>query len=78
MAEKQFQWIDTSVVLDFAIPNTLKNTIKEIEQADIENNWAEYNILSDTIDVLCKNYYTGRVLTKEQWDIVCKKYPMAL
>ncbi len=72
----KFTWIDETIIVDFEIPKVLKNTIEEIEQADIMQNRAEYNILSDTIDVLCKNYCSAKILTQKQWDTICQKYPM--
>lgn len=70
-----FRWIKTDIILDFDIPRTLANTIQEIEQADSNNDMVEYNILSDTIDVICKTYCTNRVITKKQWELVCEKFP---
>lgn len=75
--EKNFRWIDTSIPLNFPLPTTLKNTMKEAEQADIEGDIIEYNILSDTLDVLCKNYCAERKMTKTQWDTVCHRFPIA-
>lgn len=74
----KFTWIDEEIVLDFEVPKLLKNTIEEIEQADIMQDKAEYNILSDTIDVLSKNFCSAKILTQKQWDTICQKYPMVL
>ena len=72
----QNDWIDNSVILDFEMPKVLKNTIIEIEEAYQNKDDIEYNILSDTLDVLCKHYCAEGILTKKQWDLVCQRYPM--
>lgn len=74
--EKRFKWINEDIVLDFRLPLTLRNTIEEIEQADLDGDEVEYDALSDIIDVLCKDYCAEGVFTKEQWDLVCRKFPM--
>lgn len=73
--KKHFRWIDEDIVLDFRLPVTLKNTIEEIEQADLDGNMGEYCVLSDIIDVLCKDYCAEGIFTREQWELVCQKFP---
>lgn len=34
----------------------------------------EYFDVADTIDVICKNFVSSHTMTKEQWDIVTKRY----
>lgn len=75
ITNKSFRWIRSDLLLDFDIPKTLAQTIEEIELADANNDVIEYNILSDTIDVLCKSYCTNKVISREQWELICEKFP---
>lgn len=69
-----FHWIQNDIVIDFAVPELLKNTMIEAEELDKENN-KEYFCVAEAIDMICKEYCKKRILTKEQWDLICKKYP---
>ena len=71
---KQFHWVRDDIVIDFPIPKFLQNTLSEAEELDL-NNSLEYHCVAENIDILAKNLYTGRVITKEQWDLLCEKYP---
>lgn len=69
----QFRWIDDKYKIDFEIPKLLKNTIEEAEELDRSGDM-EYFDVADTIDVICKNFVSSHTMTKEQWDIVTKRY----
>lgn len=70
----KFRWIREDIVLDFPLPRTLQNDIKEAEELDLAGN-IEYACVADAIDVLCKDYVANGIFTKEQWDKVVEKYP---
>lgn len=69
----EFRWIDDNYKINFEIPKLLKNTIEEAEELDY-NGDMEYFDVADTIDVICKNFVSAHIMTKEQWDIVTKRY----
>lgn len=69
----QFRWIDDKYKIDFEIPKLLKNTIEEAEELDRSGDM-EYFDVADTIDVICKNFVSSHTMTKEQWEIVTKRY----
>ena len=48
-------------------------TIEEAEELDRSGDM-EYFDVADTIDVICKNFVSSHTMTKEQWDIVTKRY----
>ena len=68
-------WINDDIQLD-DIPYdiVLQNTIKEAEELDAEKN-TEYFCVADALDVLAKQLYAAKKITKEQWDRICQKYP---
>ena len=49
----KFRWIREDIVIDFPLPKTLQNDIKEAEELDLAGN-IEYSCVADAIDVLCK------------------------
>ena len=55
-----FERINKESSLDFPMPPVLKNTILEIEEAILQQDDAEYHLLSDALDVLCKNLYSEK------------------
>ncbi len=68
--------IDRDAKITFEIPELLRNAIEEAEKAYAESgelgsymNWAK------TIDNICKLYYSEGIFTKQQWDMVTRKYP---
>lgn len=67
--------IDETIEITFKVPKLLQNAMEEAEKSYAEYgelgpymNWAE------TIDNICKTYYTEGYYTKKQWDTVVKKY----
>ena len=76
--EERFQWIRNDIEFDFPIPTILKNTIEEIEEADRTGDMVEYNSLADCIDIIAKGFCTTGLYTEEQWDMVCRKYPIVV
>lgn len=66
-------YINHDINIDFKLPKTLENTIKEAEILDAENN-IEYICVADMIDVLAKQAYVGKQITKEQWDLLVMRY----
>ena len=70
----KFRWIREDIVIDFPLPKTLQNDIKEAEELDLAGN-IEYSCVADAIDILCKDYVENGIFTKKQWEIVVSKYP---
>ena len=70
----KFRWIREDIIIDFPLPPTLQNDIKEAEELDLAGN-IEYSCVADAIDVLCKDYVANGIFTKKQWETVVSKYP---
>lgn len=66
--------INDEIKLDFGMPDVLRNLLQEAEEADIRNDGSYIN-LADTIDVVCKNLCSDGKITKEQWNLVIRRYP---
>lgn len=67
------RWINDQIIIDFRIPNSLNEFIKDMEKMDEEDNWG-YVEYADTLDVMCKELYGSGYFTKEQWNVMMKKY----
>ncbi len=68
-------FINEDIVIDFELPEIIKNTIEEAEELSKTEN-VEYFGVADILDVLCKNAYANGVITKEQWYTVINRYPI--
>lgn len=71
---KKYHWINDEVKIDFQIPEVINNTMQEAEHMDSEENM-EYFCIADTLDMLCKEAYVNKILTKEQWLMIVRRYP---
>lgn len=69
-------WINYDINIDdINLGAVIKNLIAEAEELARENN-IEYTCVADAIDVRCKNRYASGKITMEQWERVCKRYPI--
>ncbi len=71
-----FQWVNDNYKIDFPVPLIVTNTMIEAEEADLNNEYGEYIGIADALDTLAKTCYTGKEITKEQWNIITKRYPV--
>lgn len=67
-------YVREDVILDFKMPTILKNTIADVEEASMGEDTG-YDNWVDTLDYLCKELYVEGAITKEQWDLVMKRFP---
>ncbi len=67
------KYINHSIKIDFPLPKALKNLTAEAEELD-EKEDIEYICVADTIDVLAKEAYVNRLITKEQWNLLANRY----
>lgn len=72
---KRFQWVRDSIKIDFPVSKTMKNTMEEAEQFDLADNQAEYSAVADVLDLMGKEAFVNGLITKEQWDKICERYP---
>lgn len=72
----KFRWINDDIKIDFPVPLVVTNTMKEAEEADLNNEIGEYYGIADALDVLGKNCYTGGEITKKQWELITMRYPV--
>ena len=73
--DREYHEINDSVVLNFEIPEVLRNLMNDAEEADMANDWGTYLNLADAIDVWAKNYYADGQLSSKQWNLICRRYP---
>jgi hypothetical protein len=69
-----YNFINDKYKIDFAVPKGLQEYIDYAEKADKENDYGNYAIYADDIDVIAKNCCGAGLLTREQWDILCLRY----
>lgn len=70
-----FKWVNDNYKIDFKLPKVLANTVKEAEELDLARD-IEYTCVADAIDVLGKEAYVNKLITKEQWDLLVNRYPV--
>jgi len=71
---KKFHWINSRIVLDFPIPNLLRELFQEAEKNDQNENYS-YFAIADAIDDTAKGYYAAGRFTKDQWERISERYP---
>lgn len=69
-----FHWINNDIILDFPIPKTIKNLMDEAEKFDLMYNIGYFNY-AEAITDTCKLAYAEHLLTKNQWELIERKYP---
>lgn len=74
IVDKKFHWVNDAVKIDFPISNVMQNTMDEAEMLDLEEN-TEYSAVADILDLMGKEAYVNGLITKEQWDKICMRYP---
>lgn len=72
---KEFNWVNDKIKIDFPISNLMKNTMEEAEQLDLEKNIGEYSSIADSLDLMGKEAFVNKIITKEQWNKICERYP---
>lgn len=70
----KFHEINENIVINFEVPEILKNLMLDAEEADLRND-GSYDNLADTIDVFSKNFYADGKLTLSQWETIVRRYP---
>lgn len=70
----KFHWINDDIKIDFKISEAMKNTMEEAEQLDLEESM-EYAAVADILDVMGKEAFVNRLITREQWDTIVERYP---
>ena len=70
----RFHWINDNIKIDFPVSRVMQNTMDEAEELDLAND-IEYNAVADILDIMCKEAYVNKLLTKAQWRQICTRYP---
>lgn len=70
----KFHWINDEVKIDFKVSVAMKNTMEEAEQLDLEEN-PEYAAVADILDVMGKEAFVNKLITRKQWDTIVERYP---
>lgn len=69
-----YNFINDNYKVDFPVPDSLMELIKEAEKYDKEDCYGMYQVYADGVDVGAKNCYAAGTLTRKQWDILCARY----
>ena len=69
---KKVRWADTSIVIDFPLPQKVQEIVSELEKFDMEENYGYFEDC-DYLDVFAKRYI-GSGLTQEQYDQLLCRY----
>lgn len=70
----KFHWINDDIEIDFPVSKTMRNTMDEAEELDLEQS-SEYAAVADILDVMGKEAFVNGLITKAQWDKICERYP---
>ncbi len=70
----KFHWVSDDVKIDFKISVVMKNTMEEAEQLDLEES-PEYAHVADILDVMGKEAFVNKLITRKQWDAIVERYP---
>lgn len=70
----KFHWINDDVKIDFPTSKVMQNTMNEAEELDLAES-GEYADVSDALDLMGKEAFVNGLITREQWDKICMRYP---
>ena len=73
MERKKYHYINDGVKIDFPVPAAISELMRECEEYDLEDSPA-YDECADAIGIVCKNAYASGELTKEQWNMITRRY----
>jgi len=69
--------IRKDVVIDFPLPELIRNTMMDTEKAfEEDGEYGPYMNWVDSLDNVCKGFYAGGVITKKQWDLIMSRYQL--
>ncbi len=71
----KFHWVNDDVKIDFYVPKGIRQVMEEAERLDLEESYAYVN-WANQVDTDAKNAYAVGALTREQWDTLCRRYPV--
>ncbi len=66
-------WIDNSVVIDFKVPKSIENFMKECDELNEMNDYSYFNYV-ELLDHMCKEACYLKYITKKQWETIERKY----
>ena len=68
------KWIDDDIIIDFPLPNPVKEVIAELEKFDEEEDVYFYYDRSELLENITKDYVYEKRLTAKQRDLLVRKY----
>lgn len=71
----RFHYVNDAVEIDFPVSKVMRNTMDEAEELDLCES-VEYSAVADILDVMAKEAYVNKLITREQWDKICRRYPV--
>ena len=66
-------WVDQSVIINFEPLPHIKDIMEQCELLNDQENYAFFE-WADTLDNQCKYACTAGGMSKEQWDLVARRY----
>lgn len=70
---QKFRWIDDSVKLDFKLPTIIENLIRDVEQFDLDENYAYFSYI-ETLDNVAKLLYSEGKMTAHQRELIYQRF----
>ncbi len=71
--EKKYNWVRDDIVIDFKVPKIIENLMLDLEELDKNEDYGYCNYF-EGLDNLAKESYVQGLITKEQWNILIKRY----
>lgn len=73
---REYNYINNDIEIDFELSNTLKDLIDQAEEADIIGDYGLYMNIADAIDVQAKKETANHLITESQWRQLARRYSL--
>lgn len=73
---REYNYINNDIEIDFELSNTLKDLIDQAEEADIIGDYGLYMNIADAIDVQAKKETANHLITESQWRQLARRYAL--
>ena len=71
---REYQFINNDIMIDFSLSKTMQDLIDEAEKADILNDYGLYMNIADAIDSQGKKETTHHLLRESEWKKLTRRY----
>lgn len=73
---RQYNFINNDIKIDFELSNSMQNLIDKAEEADLLDDYGLYMNLADAIDMQGKKEATHHILSEGEWHKLVRRYPI--